>query len=430
MEIDDYCLVKEIGEGAFGKVYKTTKKGTNQIFATKKMKIEKINQGNMKKYFNNEINILRETHHDSIIKLYDVLSNKHFYFLVFENCNGGGLSDCLEKYKKKYKKPFTEVQCISIFRQIVDALQYLHSNRIIHRDLKLDNILVNFDNEEDKENLNMEKAKVKIIDFGFARYLPKGEMAKSVLGSPINMDPKILFKMRKVENKLGFGYDMKADIWSLGTCCYEMLTGNPPFNASSFNELIDKIKIGSIGFDKELQLSTECISFINAMLQIDENKRKDIDYLKQHPFLNEDHNNFHEVLLTSVFQPNDDLNINIKDTGIWSGIEAKSLKNGKIINCNEQMLEYPAKPIHNQKEIVVGDKDYLEDEDAEFNTNFSKEDLNKDFTISNNSNFVLTDAFKKMILDEFDNANNYKCVDVMFAPLPPNNDNKIFDIEL
>lgn len=75
--------------------------------------------------------------------------------------------------------------------QIVDAIKYIHARKIIHRDLKLDNIMVSFDNENDKNNLNMMRAKVKIIDFGFAINL-KGNLAFSALGSPINMDPVIL----------------------------------------------------------------------------------------------------------------------------------------------------------------------------------------------------------------------------------------------
>ena len=78
-------------------------------------------------------------------------------------------------------------------RQIVDAIKFLHDRKIIHRDLKLDNIMVSFDNENDKNNLNMMRGKVKIIDFGFAINM-KGNVAFSALGSPINMDPIILKK--------------------------------------------------------------------------------------------------------------------------------------------------------------------------------------------------------------------------------------------
>ena len=133
-------------------------------------------------------------------------------------------------------------------RQIVDALKYLHNRKIIHRDLKLDNILVQFYNEEDKINLNMMKAQIKIIDFGFAVHLNGRDMAFSALGSPINMDPLILKKLNKrggMNSINDLGYDEKADIWSLGTVCYEMLIGQAVFSANSMNDLVRKVENGS-----------------------------------------------------------------------------------------------------------------------------------------------------------------------------------------
>ena len=80
-------------------------------------------------------------------------------------------------------------------RQIIDALKYLHSSQIIHRDLKLENLLINFENEKEKRNINMLRAKVKIIDFGFSYHLDNLGLRYSVLGSPINMDPILLTKL-------------------------------------------------------------------------------------------------------------------------------------------------------------------------------------------------------------------------------------------
>ena len=109
-------------------------------------------------------------------------------------------------------------------RQIINVMKYIHSRGIIHRDLKLDNILVTFDSEYDKNNINMMKATIKIIDFGFATHMGNSNLCYSTVGSPINMDPNILIKMN--QNKMGInkgqmlGYNQKADIWSLGTLCF------------------------------------------------------------------------------------------------------------------------------------------------------------------------------------------------------------------
>ena len=124
-------------------------------------------------------------------------------------------------------------------KQIVSALNYLHLNKIIHRDLKLDNILVNFPSANDKNSLNMMNATVKIIDFGFATKLNK-PLTYTALGTPTNMDPVILENIKTgIPNA---GYNEKVDIWSLGTICYEMLVGHIPFSGKSFDELFQRVK--------------------------------------------------------------------------------------------------------------------------------------------------------------------------------------------
>ena len=188
--IDDYSLLKTIGKGAFGEVYLTSKEGTNRLFATKKVSKKKVNSPTLKKYFFNEISILKEINHKNIIHFETIKHTVHNFYIITEYCNGGGLSDCLVKYRKLYGKPFSEQIVQHVMRQIVEALKYLHGKKIIHRDIKLDNILVNFENEKDKNNLNMLKAQIKMIDFGFSTHLADNNLRYITLGSPINMDPK------------------------------------------------------------------------------------------------------------------------------------------------------------------------------------------------------------------------------------------------
>ena len=123
------------------------------------------------KYFENELRILKDLHHPNIVHLEDVKKDDKYYYIVMEFVNGGSLTDCLKKYQMKYGKSFPEEIVQYLMRQIVDAIKFIHKRNIIHRDLKLDNIMVNFDNDNDKNNLNMMRAKVKIIDFGFATKL-------------------------------------------------------------------------------------------------------------------------------------------------------------------------------------------------------------------------------------------------------------------
>ena len=197
-------------------------------------------------------------------------------------------------------------------RQIVAAIKYLHIQNIIHRDLKLDNIMVNFDNELDTINLNMMKAKIKIIDFGFAIHLSKSSLAFSALGSPINMDPIILKKLTKKGGNLNqLGYDIKADIWSLGTICYEMLMGKAVFNAETMNDLIKKVEIGS--YSVPASVSSEMISFLNGMLQYEGVNRLSAEELSKHPFLTKSINDFTKFNSRKISKKESDNSLNIND---------------------------------------------------------------------------------------------------------------------
>ena len=127
--IDDYSLLKTIGKGAFGEVYLTSKEGSNRLFATKKVSKKKVNSPTLKKYFFNEISILKEINHKNIIHFETIKHTVHNFYIITEYCNGGGLSDCLLKYKKLYGKPFSEQIVQHIMRQIVEALNS-HSEAI------------------------------------------------------------------------------------------------------------------------------------------------------------------------------------------------------------------------------------------------------------------------------------------------------------
>ena len=171
MILDDLTFIKRLGKGSFGEVYLTSKQGHSELYATKKIPKSIADSENVHKYFKNEITILQEINHRNIMKLTEIKQSKDNYYLVCELYNDGSLNDSLDKCKKMNRHAFTEVIIQYLMKQIVDAMKYLHSCHIIHRDLKLDNILVNFDNEQDKKNLNMLGAKVKIIDFGFTTRL-------------------------------------------------------------------------------------------------------------------------------------------------------------------------------------------------------------------------------------------------------------------
>ena len=284
MQVDDLILTKSLGKGAFGEVFLTQKKGHKELFATKRLDRAYSEKPENIKRLANEITLLKKINHPNIVRLIDLKKTKSHCYIVMEFCNGGDLSGCLKKYKEVHRRPFSEQIVQYLMRQIVNGLEFLHSNKIIHRDLKLDNILVTFNSEEDKKNLNMMRATAKIIDFGFATTLKasKSNLTYTVLGTPTNMDPQLLQNMENHTRNVQ-GYDDKADIWSLGTLCYEMLVGHMAFSGTSMQELFLKVKQGT--YSLPANLSEEVVSFINGMLQKDPSKRLSAKELKKHDFL-------------------------------------------------------------------------------------------------------------------------------------------------
>ena len=313
--IGDYLLIKLLGKGSFGETYLTQKGKDPKLLATKVLERKKMEKGSAKKYLENEIKILKELDHPNIVKFHDLLASNSNYYLIMEFCNGGDLTGCLKKYKNIYKETFNIEIVQYLMRQIIGAMAYIHSKRVIHRDLKLDNILLSFENEIDKQNLNLLKSQIKIIDFGLSTKLDTSNLAYSVLGSPINMDPLILKKFDKAGGyQVLQGYNEKADIWSLGTVFYELLTGEMLFKADSMKELMRKVEEGNYFIPINKNFSKEAVSFLNSMLQYNPDDRLSINELAKHDFLIKNVNEFTQADLTKIFNKVDrkGLNINVK----------------------------------------------------------------------------------------------------------------------
>ena len=293
--VDDLILIKSIGKGNYGEVFLTQKKGRPELYATKKMERAMLEKPENKKRLLYEIDILSHLNHPNIVKFCGLKKTVNNWYLITEFCNGGSLLDNLKKYMNHFQRPFTEDIVQYLMKQIVSALQYLHFNKIIHRDLKLDNILVNFRTQQDKIALNMMNCTVKIIDFGFATKL-NGPLTYTALGTPTNMDPAILENIKTgVPNA---GYNEKADIWSLGTLCYEMVVGTRAFSGASMDELFQKVKKGT--YSLPLTLSKEVVDFINSMLQQDPSQRLTANQLLSHDFLTKHPSQFQRIDVRNI----------------------------------------------------------------------------------------------------------------------------------
>jgi serine/threonine protein kinase len=335
--VDDLVLIKSIGKGNYGEVYLTQKKGRPEYYATKKMERSVCEKPENLKRLQYEINILKVLNHPNIVKFYGLKKTTNHWYLLTEYCNGGSLLGNLQKYMTNYRRPFPEEVVQYLMKQIVSALNYLHFNKIIHRDLKLDNILVTFKNEYDKSSLNMMKAIIKIIDFGFATKL-NGPLTFTALGTPTNMDPQILEHINTgIPNS---GYNEKVDIWSLGTLCYQMVVGHMAFSGRSMEELFQKVKKGN--YSLPMTLSKEIVSFINGMLQQDPNKRLTANQLLNHEFLTKHPSQFHPIDVRQISGT----------IGPGGVINMKSASTPQVTNYGDNILQLWA--IFNQPGMYSG----------------------------------------------------------------------------
>jgi serine/threonine protein kinase len=364
MQVDNLILEKLLGKGSFGEVHLTKITGDSKLYATKVYDRERIENTEAFKYLTNEINIMHNLNHPNIVKFIQVKKTKKHYYIVMEYCNGGELEKALEKYQLKYGRPFSEEIVQHLMRQIISAFKYMHSNQIMHRDIKLENILVNFESEKDKNDLNMLKATVKIIDFGFACKIGKNALTYTTIGNPMNMSPLILKKLTSHGKVRQLGYDMKADIWSLGAICYQMLIGKAAFDADDIDELVEKIEKGI--YKVPTNLSKEVVSFLNGMLQYEPQARLTAEQLYNHQFLQENIQNFHTIDLNQVSNrvKKNELEIDTKkNKSIWAifneDVENKlnKISPGHLAPINEvpENNYIPQQKTFNQEPMIKND---------------------------------------------------------------------------
>lgn len=258
------------------------------VYFVKKTNKSILEDENRKKYFENEVYVNENIDHENIVKFLEKKQILNDTYLIFESANGGNLEDCFKAYQEKNKKPFTEEIVQNIISQIAAALKYLHDSHIVYRNLSLNHIYLDYDSEEDRNNMNLLKVKIKIGNFHFSKVLGENELAHSFIGTPVYMDPNILFSNENQE----VGYEYRADVWALGTLCYELLNGKTPFDGNDVDELANNIKAEKYKIPKKLNLSKEAVSFISGMLQYNPNKRFDIDDVLKQDFLTKKVNEF------------------------------------------------------------------------------------------------------------------------------------------
>ena len=317
-KVNNFILFKELGRGAFGEVYLSTDENLDELTAVKVINRKKLSPIQKNKLLI-QLDVLSKLNHKNITKILDKQKTSNNFYIEMEYSNGPNLYEYVKQYKKKYGKCLNEETVQKLVKQIASGLEYLHKNKIIHRDIKLENLIINFDDVSNKTkglkeddiyqkkiiysslpskfseigDLLKENITVKICDFGFSRKVDENSQASTILGTPITTAPDVLFL------ELGQGhYGTEADMWSLGVCVYELLIGNVPFFKNSIKKLKEDILNGVFDYPKNVDISFESISFINALLQYDPKKRLSWDNFWKHPFLNKNVKDFHPLKLT------------------------------------------------------------------------------------------------------------------------------------
>ncbi|KAF0915792.1 hypothetical protein E2562_038920 [Oryza meyeriana var. granulata] len=262
--VGEYVLVRQIGSGAYARVWlgRHCTRGTE--VALKEIAVERLSS-KLRESLLSEVDILRRIRHPNVIALHESIRDGGKIYLVLEYCRGGDLHSYLQRHKR-----VSEAVAKHFIQQLASGLQMLRENNVVHRDLKPQNILLVANNEN---------SLLKIADFGFAKFLEPSSLAETLCGSPLYMAPEVMQAQK---------YDAKADLWSVGIILYQLVTGSPPFTGDSQIQLLRNILYTrEIRFPSDCDLSNGCIDLCRKLLRINSVERLTVEEFVNHPFLTE-----------------------------------------------------------------------------------------------------------------------------------------------
>ncbi|XP_002916202.1 serine/threonine-protein kinase 33 isoform X1 [Ailuropoda melanoleuca] len=250
-----YTFGKILGQGSFGMVIEATDKETETKWAIKKVNKDKAGSSAVK-LLEREVNILKSVKHEHIIHLEQVFETPKKMYLVMELCEDGELKEILDR-----KGRFSENETRWIIESLASAIAYLHKKDIVHRDLKLENIMVKSSFIDDNNEMNLN---IKVTDFGLAvkKHGRSEAMLQATCGTPIYMAPEVTN---------AHDYSQQCDIWSIGVIMYILLCGEPPFLASSEEKLFELIRKGELRFEDPVweSVSDRAKSVLKQLMKVD-----------------------------------------------------------------------------------------------------------------------------------------------------------------
>lgn len=258
-QIKDKYLIKKktLGKGSFGRVFLAINSENKDVKMAIKTICKKELDDKMIAKIKTEVKVVQKLDHPNIVKYLETFENEKYLYLVMEHCEGGELFERLKDYDNGI---MAEKECANIMRQLFLAINHCHSKGVIHRDLKMENIMY-------KKREISENPEIKLIDFGLSKETSKHRLQmKTTCGSPYYVAPEILSQS---------GYGKECDIWSLGVIMYMLLSGGIPFNGTSVLEIFESIQQNEVRFEAPQwdNVSDEAKDFIRKCLNKNKNKR-------------------------------------------------------------------------------------------------------------------------------------------------------------
>ena len=260
--VKDYKFGRQIGKGAYATVKLVTDKSNNEIMAMKIYEKFRLTDPARRKSVVREIAIMKRLNHENIVKMNTSFDNPHSIHIVMEYVKGKSLYQYL---KEKPNKRMPEDEARHITKQIASWIRYIHSLDIAHRDLKLENIIINSSNR-----------KITLIDFGFSIICGHEKKLKIFWGTPSYMWPEIVDK-REYNGP-------PVDIWALGVLLYVMLWGKFPFRGINERDLYKKISSGRYYWPSDVHASDQALNLVKSMLWTHPKKRVTIQQVLDSPW--------------------------------------------------------------------------------------------------------------------------------------------------
>ena len=259
--IRKYTKGKLLGKGGFAKCYEVINNETKKVSAAKIVAKASLTKNRAKQKLMSEIKIHRSLHHPTVVSFEQFFEDSENVYILLELCANQTLNELVRRRRK-----LTELEAKCYIMQLIEGLKYLHSHRVIHRDLKLGNLFLT------------EKMELKIGDFGLATKLEfDGERKRTICGTPNYIAPEIL------EGHHGHSYEV--DIWSLGVILYTLLIGKPPFETQDVKTTYKRIQMNVYTFPEGTGISEHAKSLIQRILSSDPAKRPKFEEILSHPFL-------------------------------------------------------------------------------------------------------------------------------------------------